>query len=194
VWPTGALTPTPATARADLPIIYGDGCHLTAPAVAYPPCHFGDTQSKITIVLFGDSHAAQWFPTLEAIAIEHHWLVVSRTKSGCPAPDVTIYQRNLKRAYDECDTWRASVLAELSGPDKPTRVIAWRRPLRARSGRPDGLARWRRLRPAMFTLPFCATPRGLAPTSPCASRVTCLRRACATSHSTRSIHLRTTSG
>ncbi len=124
VWPTGALTPTPATARADLPIIYGDGCHLTAPAVAYPPCHFGDTQSKITIVLFGDSHAAQWFPTLEAIAIEHHWLVVSRTKSGCPAPDVTIYQRNLKRAYDECDTWRASVLAELSGPDKPTLVIA----------------------------------------------------------------------
>ncbi len=122
-WPTGALTPAPSSARADLPVIYSDGCHLSQRSVTYPPCHFGDS-SSVVVVLFGDSHAAQWFPTLQTLAKQHHWLLISRTKSGCPAPDVTIFQRGLKRAYDECDTWRRAVLAELTGPHRPTLVVA----------------------------------------------------------------------
>ena len=46
-----------------------------------------------------------------------------RTKSGCPAPDVTIRQRSLKRAYDECDSWRSSVLEELARTP-PALVVA----------------------------------------------------------------------
>jgi hypothetical protein len=123
VWPSGPLTPSPATARADLPIIYSDGCHLTAAQTTHATCAFGDTSSHTVVFLLGDSHAAQWFPTLEAIATQQHWRLLARTKSGCPATDVTIFSRGLKRAYDECDTWRTAVLAEIAAA-KPALVVA----------------------------------------------------------------------
>jgi len=40
--------------------------------------------------------------------------VLARTKSGCPAPDVSIFNKGLKRLYDECDTWRTAELAEIA--------------------------------------------------------------------------------
>jgi len=123
VWPTGALTPDPSKARADLPVIYSDGCHLSNARTTYATCAFGDTASKTVVVLIGDSHAAQWFPTMETIATARHWRLLTRTKSGCPAPDVTIFSRSVKRAYDECDTWRAAVLAEIASTH-PALVVA----------------------------------------------------------------------
>ena len=123
VWPTGALTPSPARARGDLPVIYADGCHLTKPATTHGTCAFGDTASHIDVVLLGDSHAAQWFPALETLATQQHWRLLVRTKSGCPAPDVTIFDRSLKRPYDECDTWRSAVLAEIARTH-PALVVA----------------------------------------------------------------------
>jgi hypothetical protein len=92
-------------------------------AVQHPACVFGDPGSPTTVVLLGDSHAAQWFPSLAALAGQHHWRLVSLTKSGCPAPDVTIYQRALKRAYTECDDWRSAVLAEIAA-EHPALVVA----------------------------------------------------------------------
>jgi hypothetical protein len=58
------------------------------------------------------------------LADQKHWRLVVRTKSGCPAPDVTIFHRTLKRAYDECDTWRSAVLDELTGSARPSLVVA----------------------------------------------------------------------
>jgi peptidoglycan/LPS O-acetylase OafA/YrhL len=124
VWPTGALTPTPAKARADLPAVYSNGCHLNAGRTTYPTCAFGDTASSTVVFLLGDSHAAQWFPTMEAIATKQHWRLLTRTKSGCPAPDVTVFNKGLKRAYDECDTWRAAVLAEITSTHPALVVVA----------------------------------------------------------------------
>jgi peptidoglycan/LPS O-acetylase OafA/YrhL len=124
-WPAGDLTPDPTAARDDLPKVYANGCHLqrggTQPKDG---CAFGDTGSSTTIVLIGDSHAASWFPALERIATQNKWRLLAWTKSGCPAPDVTIYQRKLSRPYDECDTWRASVLDRLTSSDKPALVVA----------------------------------------------------------------------
>ena len=113
-WPTGALVPSPATARQDVPVIYGDDCHLKKPEVTHAECAFGDTGSSTVVVLFGDSHAAQWFTALQTLADQRHWKLLVRTKSGCPAPDVTIFDKGLKRPYDECDTWRAAVLTEMA--------------------------------------------------------------------------------
>jgi hypothetical protein len=113
-WPTGPLTPSPASAKGDVPTIYANGCHLQKPTVSHAECAFGDLTSSTVVVLFGDSHAAQWFPALQSLATGHHWRLLVRTKSGCPAPDVSIFDRGLKRTYDECDTWRTAVLAELA--------------------------------------------------------------------------------
>ena len=40
--------------------------------------------SKTTVVLFGDSHAMQWFPALNGLAKEHDWRLVGLTKAACP--------------------------------------------------------------------------------------------------------------
>jgi hypothetical protein len=122
-WPSGPFTPDPTEARADLPVIYGDGCHLSMGATEAPECVFGDAGSATTVVLLGDSHAAQWFPALRLLAEKHGWRLVARTKSGCPAPDVTILQRRLARPYDECDIWRTAVIQELVRT-RPALVVA----------------------------------------------------------------------
>ncbi|HEY4129207.1 MAG TPA: SGNH hydrolase domain-containing protein, partial [Gemmatimonadaceae bacterium] len=85
-------------------------------------CEFGVTTSDTTVVLFGDSHSAQWFPALEVIAKERGWRLVSLTKSACPSVDVTVTNSELKRVYTECDTWRAAVIKRINEL-KPTAVI-----------------------------------------------------------------------
>jgi peptidoglycan/LPS O-acetylase OafA/YrhL len=73
--------------RGRLPRIYEDGCHLAGSTVPPGPCVYGDLNATRTMALFGDSHAAQWFPAFERIALTHHWRLVTVTRSGCaPAP------------------------------------------------------------------------------------------------------------
>ena len=69
-----------------VPATYSNGCHLNF-GVAWPTkqCIFGDSTSSKEIILAGDSHAAQWFPALEKIAISRHLKLVNLTKSSCPA-------------------------------------------------------------------------------------------------------------
>jgi peptidoglycan/LPS O-acetylase OafA/YrhL len=107
------LTPPLKKARADVPYPYAEKCHLGVVETAPPgPCAYGDVTGKRTVVLFGDSHAAQWFPTLERIATDKGWRLLLRTKSSCSAADTLAHLTMLKRAYTECRTWRRGQLAE----------------------------------------------------------------------------------
>jgi peptidoglycan/LPS O-acetylase OafA/YrhL len=107
------LVPPLGTAVDDLPVIYSDGCHLAPADTALPECAFGDPSSATTVVLFGDSHAAQWFPTLERLAEERHWRLESMTKSGCASVDVDLWSDLFNRAYTECSKWRESVMRRI---------------------------------------------------------------------------------
>ncbi len=113
-----------ALAREDLPQVYASGCHLTFLEVREPPCAFADVASPTTVVLFGDSHAAEWFPALDTIATREQWRLVSFTKSGCPAADVRIYASRLERSYSECDEWRALSLRRIEGLHPALVVLA----------------------------------------------------------------------
>jgi peptidoglycan/LPS O-acetylase OafA/YrhL len=107
------VTPPLVQARADLPEPYDAQCHLSATAVRLPgPCVYGDLNGARTMVLFGDSHAAQWFPPLQELARTHGWRLYVRTKSSCSVADVLTYHASLKRAYTECQAWRRQQLAE----------------------------------------------------------------------------------
>ena len=119
--PAGLL-PALDAARADLPSIYNNGCHLSQQATIIPDCVFGDAGASTTVVLFGDSHAAQWFPALERLAIERHWRLVSLTKSACTPAWVTIWNTDMKRTYTECDDWRALALERVAA-ERPDLVI-----------------------------------------------------------------------
>lgn len=122
---TGPTSPAVAAAlkkaRADLGPTYSDGCHLSYDAVEQPPCHFGAVDAPNRVVLFGDSHAAQWFPPLLIAAEKAGWTVDSRTKSSCPAVDVTIWYLPSKSTYDACDKWRKARFAEFAA--NPPKIV-----------------------------------------------------------------------
>ncbi len=116
------LRPSLLAARDDLPRTYGDGCHLSFAETESGTCVYGVASASRVVVLFGDSHAAQWFPALERLALGDGWRLVSLTKSACAAADVTVWNSNLKRAYTECDTWRANALARIAA-ERPDLVV-----------------------------------------------------------------------
>jgi hypothetical protein len=69
-------------------------------------CTFGDSASSTEIVLFGDSHALQWFNALERLARESRWRLVTVIKPGCAASDI----EPAIRSAVVCDAWRAKAL------------------------------------------------------------------------------------
>jgi peptidoglycan/LPS O-acetylase OafA/YrhL len=69
-------------------------------------CVFGEPHGSRTVVLTGDSHAYEWFPAIETLALRQHWRLVNLTKSGCALYDVRQFNTALNREYHECDTWR----------------------------------------------------------------------------------------
>ena len=56
------VTPPLASARYDTGLVYKNDCHVYYDSVAKTDCIFGDPNGSVTVALFGDSHAAQWFP------------------------------------------------------------------------------------------------------------------------------------
>jgi hypothetical protein len=113
------LTPSLGSARGDKPAIYADGCILNNGQVRTKECAYGDTASARTIVLFGDSHAAQWFPALQEMSLRNHWRLEVQTKKGCPTADIPIAD---PARGPECGPWRTGVLARLAD-EHPDLVI-----------------------------------------------------------------------
>ena len=95
------------------PAIYADGCQIDKGVTVSGPCEYGDLHSSKTWVLFGDSHAAQWFPTLNEIASSHKIRLIVLTKSSCPSVSVTLADRGgFKNA--PCATWRTNSIARIN--------------------------------------------------------------------------------
>jgi len=115
------LRPGPASARDDLPAI--GTCQVEPTSVSSPPCLFGNVSSPHRVVLFGDSHAAQWFPAIRAIAQTRGWAVEVLTKSGCPVPRLTVANGQLGRVYRECDTWRESTILRIASEPRPAAIF-----------------------------------------------------------------------
>jgi peptidoglycan/LPS O-acetylase OafA/YrhL len=119
------LVPTPAQAKRDKPVSYGDGCHLSIAATRIPgACAYGDPAAATTVALFGDSHAAQWLPALDRLARERGWRLLSLTKSSCTAADVLLWENSLKRAYDECQSWREDAFQRIAAQEVDLVVVS----------------------------------------------------------------------
>jgi peptidoglycan/LPS O-acetylase OafA/YrhL len=118
------LRPSLGAVRGDVPKIYSDGCHLDASATSPGPCEFGDTTSATTIVLFGDSHAAQWFPAFDQLAAQHHWRLLVLTKKGCPTAEIPVFSPMVNRELRECGPWRTNVIARLASEHPDVVVLS----------------------------------------------------------------------
>jgi peptidoglycan/LPS O-acetylase OafA/YrhL len=101
-------------ALEDVTRVYADGCHATFLAVTLLDCVYGRTSSDSTMMLIGDSHAAQWFPAAEAVALRRGWRLVSLTKSACPPFAFQPFDHTLGRGYFECTAWQERVLQRVA--------------------------------------------------------------------------------
>jgi len=95
------------------PTPYDDGCHLNYHQSISPLCEFGKLDSKKTVVLYGDSHAVQWFPALEKLAVEKGFRLITLTKSACPSIDV-VRQSVGAFKMSNCAAWRQNVIKRLA--------------------------------------------------------------------------------
>jgi peptidoglycan/LPS O-acetylase OafA/YrhL len=103
------------------PAVNYDGCHVSFGDVESGKCTYGEIGAQRKVVLFGDSHAAQWFPALEVLAREKGFELISLTKSACtsvdsPRSDLGAYKNS------ECEDWRDNSVKRIQ-KIKPVAVI-----------------------------------------------------------------------
>ena len=106
--------------EADRARIYREGCLLRLSDVTQQPCIYGDREASRTLVLLGDSHAANWFPPIDAAARRLGWRLVVRAKAACPPVDGKVLRGG--KAYEECAAWMPGALADIERL-RPQRII-----------------------------------------------------------------------
>ena len=118
------IAPSLQGAISDMPTIYSNNCHVSFSAIRPKSCVYGDPTSSTVIGLYGDSHAAQWFPSFEKMAIKRNWKLIIYTKRGCPPADIPTYSKVLGKVYKECAPWRENVLKQMVADGVQTVFIA----------------------------------------------------------------------
>jgi peptidoglycan/LPS O-acetylase OafA/YrhL len=111
-----AMRPSPVQASADKGQAFEDGCLVQYAVTVSPECVYGDPDSATTVVLFGDSHALQYSPTLAVVAEEMGWRLVVLTRGNCTPADVEI--------SDACSTWRKGTIERIFEEDPDFIVMA----------------------------------------------------------------------
>lgn len=117
-----AITPDPLRARDDNADVYGDGCHQNQQDAEVLSCTYGDVDSDYVVALVGDSHAAQWQPTLDEIGRRQGWRVQTYTKSSCGFFSVDVSTAD-DTAYTSCSEWNEALLEQLTGNQRPDVVV-----------------------------------------------------------------------
>ena len=102
------LTPPLEEAEADNPSIYASDCHRSQDSTDSSGCRVGENESAPLVFLFGDSHAASWYPALAELAEQGEIRLDTNTKSSCPSADVPLLLEGVP--YTSCDTWRQGVI------------------------------------------------------------------------------------
>lgn len=108
------IIPALAYAKKDLPDVYLKGCHNNQSEVEPKSCNFGLAQASHTMILVGDSHAAQWLPTLQDLIKNNpDWKLITFTKSACPFISAKVTLGKERQFYASCEQWNEKVDARI---------------------------------------------------------------------------------
>jgi len=118
------VRPSLADASNDWERLLRDGCLVQELQITPANCVYGDPNGTITVALVGDSHASQWFPAVQRIALAKHWKLVPFVKLSCRFVDLPIFSRVLKREYTECEAWRPLVVKRLQALKPDLTIVA----------------------------------------------------------------------
>jgi peptidoglycan/LPS O-acetylase OafA/YrhL len=108
-----AVRPNPLRARADRSRAFYDGCLVGITGTNSNRCLYGDPHGGRTLILFGDSHAMQYFAPLEELANKNGWRLLALTKAECTPGEVKIRSMVADREYSQCDAWREKTLERI---------------------------------------------------------------------------------
>jgi hypothetical protein len=117
------VRPSPADASADRGPIVSDGCMVGKTGTHSSKCLYGDRKGKWTLVLFGDSHAMQYFDPLELLAKAHHWRLLVLNKRECTPGEVTIRNTATGLKYRQCDVWRRREMRRIERLGRQATVV-----------------------------------------------------------------------
>jgi len=110
------LNPPVGDAAGEVGAMLFNGC-LRAPFQSgQPECAMGDTASKTTVAVVGDSHASMWIPAFRQIGTQWPWRLEAMAKAACPMMDLPIanrFVRPLVEYIQRCEQWRGQIIARL---------------------------------------------------------------------------------
>lgn len=107
-----------------------DECLVDPDVLESPPCVFGDPAGSRTVVVLGDSHAAQWLPAFDEMGKELGWRVELLAKTGCPAAWLTFrtayqsYTQRLVGPPPRCIPWLENALARINAAAPDAVILA----------------------------------------------------------------------
>ena len=107
--PSRPPLPKEGVVKLDIPVVYGRDCHTSPRSPEVRPCVLRRSKtSRATVVIVGDSHAANWVPAMEAVASKADWDLISMTKSSCSLTLPTVGPA--LHSDDSCLAWSDAVL------------------------------------------------------------------------------------
>jgi peptidoglycan/LPS O-acetylase OafA/YrhL len=111
------LNPSVADAAGEVGAMLFNGC-LRAPLQSgQPECAMGDTASKTTVAMIGDSHSSMWIPAFQQIGTQRPWRLEAMAKAACPMMDLPIAPNPIASLVVEyiqkCGQWRGQIMDRL---------------------------------------------------------------------------------
>jgi len=108
--PRSAHVDNLASAREDFPLVYLNGCVQDLSHSEVIECTAGDPSGDKAVMLIGGSHAAHWFPAIDALAKEHGWKIITALKDACR---FTMVEDESAIGGPSCHEWNESLLFRL---------------------------------------------------------------------------------
>lgn len=97
---------------SDIADMSRDDCLSPERSLELKTCVFGNTASSNNLLLFGDSHARQWFNPLRSIVESRGWKLTTMVKATCPATDIAPPELTSDLAAN-CAIWRAEAIRRI---------------------------------------------------------------------------------
>lgn len=138
------VVPQPENARKDVPLAFAKRCHQRHSGTEVLSCDFGDPQSRVKIVMIGDSHATHLFPTFEEIASRRSVYFRGLAKSACLFSLEPVHSEVFKRPYTECVEWSHHVIDWLAR-ERPDVVLISQSPAYPMTSVEGMVAAWKKL-------------------------------------------------
>jgi hypothetical protein len=100
-----------SAAHDDIALMPRKQCVSTDGSSEVKTCTFGPPDAAANLVLFGDSHAIQWFDALRRVTLSHGWKLTTVVKSACAAADISPDRGPELDA--ECSLWREKAVRQV---------------------------------------------------------------------------------